>query len=150
MACRQCADDVSWCGQHTRMHRWHADDMRMMCRRCMDDVHVTPGVVLHEIRQLRQEQLCIKPKMASLLLVFFTTGDEYNVYSVQGILQNLFTLAMYMTWPIREIVPHMGKFLWTTMCCTEMSCEKQWGNKYKDETLQYYSIQNHIRNIQVI
>ena len=39
------------------------------CRRCADDVHVqvTPGAVLHEIRQLRQEQLCIKPKMASLL-----------------------------------------------------------------------------------
>ena len=26
-----------------------------------------PGAELHEIRQLRQEQLCIKPKMASLL-----------------------------------------------------------------------------------
>ena len=49
------------------------DDMQMTCacRRCADDVHIMPGVVLHEIWQLRQKdailQLCIKPNMASLL-----------------------------------------------------------------------------------
>ena len=68
MAWRQCADDMSWCRQHMRMRRWHADDVQTTCRWCADDMHVTPGAVLHEIRQLRQEQLCIKPKMASLLL----------------------------------------------------------------------------------
>ena len=31
----------------------HADDMRTMCV-CADDVYVSPGVVLHEIGQLRQ------------------------------------------------------------------------------------------------
>ena len=43
--------------------------MQMTCgqRACADDVYVTMGVVLHEIRQLRQEegshleQLCVKP-----------------------------------------------------------------------------------------
>ena len=46
--------------------------MTCACGQRADDVHVTPGVV-HEIRQLRQEdailQLCIKPNMASLLVV---------------------------------------------------------------------------------
>ena len=39
-----------------------------ICHPHVDDVHVTPGVVLHEIMQVRQEegsrhleQLCIKP-----------------------------------------------------------------------------------------
>ena len=41
--------------------------MTCACRRRADDVYITSGVVLHEIRQLRQEQLCIKPNMASLL-----------------------------------------------------------------------------------
>ena len=72
--CRWCADDMCVCGQCAGvddMCRWHADavGMWMTCGRhvCADDVHVTPGVVLHEIRQLRQEershleQLCIKP-----------------------------------------------------------------------------------------
>ena len=27
-----------------------------ICHPCADDVHVMPGVVLHEIRQLRQEE----------------------------------------------------------------------------------------------
>ena len=31
----------------------HVDDMRMMCVHA-DDMHVSPGVVLHEIGQLRQ------------------------------------------------------------------------------------------------
>ena len=33
------------------------DDMQMTfaCGQCVDDVHVMPGVVLHEIWQLRQE-----------------------------------------------------------------------------------------------
>ena len=57
-----CLDDM----QMTCRCRRHADNM---CGRHADDVHVTPGVVLHEIRQLRQEdgvQLCIKLNMASL------------------------------------------------------------------------------------
>ena len=35
-----------------------ADDVRMtsMCGQHVDDMHVMPGVVLHEIRQLRQEE----------------------------------------------------------------------------------------------
>ena len=40
-------------------------DICTSCGWCADDMHMTPGVVLHEIRQLRQgshlEQLCIKP-----------------------------------------------------------------------------------------
>ena len=31
-----------------------ADDVQTTCRRHADDMHVTPGVVLHEIGQLRQ------------------------------------------------------------------------------------------------
>ena len=67
MTYRWCADDVSFCGQHMRMHRWHTDDVettsgwraddvhgRHAQMTCADDVRVTPGVVLHEIGQLRQ------------------------------------------------------------------------------------------------
>ena len=85
MACRQCADDVSWCRRHMCMRRWHvddvwtmcpgaddtqtmcgrcADDTQMTCRQCADGVHVTPGAVLHEIRQLRQEEA--KPSWTAL------------------------------------------------------------------------------------
>ena len=71
MACRQCVDDVSMVRTtyaHMQMTcRQCADDT---CRRCVDNVHMITGAVLHEIRQLRQEQLCIKPKMASLLLLW--------------------------------------------------------------------------------
>ena len=84
MACRQCADDVSWCGQHTHMCRWHADDVRMTCRRRADDVQTTRGRRADDVqttcrRRARDarcstawnsatqaRQLCIKPKMASL------------------------------------------------------------------------------------
>ena len=64
-----------------------ADGLQTMCRwrvlvrttyahvqmthgRCADDVQMMAGAVLHKIRQLRQEQLCIKPKMASLFIFF--------------------------------------------------------------------------------
>ena len=70
LAMRSAADDV-W------MTCVHADDMQVWmtcaCRRCAcaddihvrmtsmcggraDDMHMMPGVVLHEIRQLRQEE----------------------------------------------------------------------------------------------
>ena len=67
-----CADDVHvWmtCGRHVC-----ADDMWTMY--AVDDVHVMPGVVLHEIRQLRQEershleQLCIKPTGLLVIICF--------------------------------------------------------------------------------
>ena len=66
------------CRQHAGV-----DDMQMTCacRGCAEDVHVTPGVVLHEIWQLRQEdgvQLCIKPNMASLLFLL----SEKNLQAV--------------------------------------------------------------------
>ena len=55
---------------HAQMtHRQHVDDVQTMHGRCADDMHVTPGAVLHEIQQLRQEQLCIKPKMVSLFRI---------------------------------------------------------------------------------
>ena len=54
MTGRRCADDVCMCEQHVddipACERC-ADDVRMTWA---DDVHVTPGVVLHEIGQLRQ------------------------------------------------------------------------------------------------
>ena len=86
MACRQCADDVSGadnirtCADDMRMMcRRCADDIQMTCRRCADDMHMMPGAVLHEIWQLRQEQLCIKPKMASLFSIFFIFPVFFNV-----------------------------------------------------------------------
>ena len=54
------ADNIRACTDDTRtMYRRCADDAWMTCRRrartmCADDVRVTPGVVLHEIGQLRQ------------------------------------------------------------------------------------------------
>ena len=58
----------------------------MKSRSHADDMHVTLGVVLHEIGQLRQgshlEQLCIKP--TGLLVVFYRTT-------------NLLTLNLSMT-----------------------------------------------------
>ena len=52
-----------------------------ICHLRVDDMHVMPGVVLHEIRQLRQEegshhleQLCIKP--TGLLVYIF----KCNIY----------------------------------------------------------------------
>ena len=81
--CRWCVDDMCVCRQCAGaddMCGWHADNVHvwMTCRRhvcaddmwttyAADDVHLMLGVVLHEIRQLRQEershleQLCIKP-----------------------------------------------------------------------------------------
>ena len=54
-----------------------------ICYPCVDDVHVMPGVVLHEIRQLRQEegsrhleQLCIKP--TGLLVIFAGSLESAN------------------------------------------------------------------------
>ena len=61
---RSAADDV-WmtcaCADDMQVQMTCPDDMQTTCR-CgcrrhvhADNVHVTPGVVLHEIRQLRQE-----------------------------------------------------------------------------------------------
>ena len=79
---RSAADDVRMTyvlADDVRLTYTPADNVRMMyppaddvpddiCHPHADDVHVMPGVVLHEIRQLRQEegsrhleQLCIKP-----------------------------------------------------------------------------------------
>ena len=68
------------CRQHAG-----ADNMQMTCAcgRRADDMHITPGVVLHEIRQLRQEdgvQLCIKPNMASLLLMLLISKGSKVVF----------------------------------------------------------------------
>ena len=84
MACRQCADDVSWCGQHTRMRRWHmhaqmtrrwcADDMQTMRGWCADDVRTTCTwcQVQYCMKFGNSGKLCIKPKMASLLHLMST------------------------------------------------------------------------------
>ena len=56
----------------------HSRVIRTSCGRRADDIHVMPGVVLHEIGQLRRgshlEQLCIKPT---------------------GLLVNVFLVAIY-------------------------------------------------------
>ena len=48
MTCRRHADNVQM------THGWCVDDVQMMCGWHADDVRMTPGVVLHEIGQLRQ------------------------------------------------------------------------------------------------
>ena len=79
---RSAADDVRMTyvpADDVWMTYTPADNVRMMyppaddvpddiCHPHADDMHMMPGVVLHEIRQLRQEegschleQLCIKP-----------------------------------------------------------------------------------------
>ena len=54
----------------------HSHVIHTMCGWYVDDMHVMPGVVLHEIGQLRQgshlEQLCIKP-----------TGLLVNIYAMK-------------------------------------------------------------------
>ena len=80
-----------------------ADDvLDDICHPRVDDVHVTPGVVLHEIRQLRQEegsrhleQLCIKP---TALLVFNIVLNFFMKKSLIG-LQMLF----YGTYPDNNV-----------------------------------------------
>ena len=54
--CRWCADDICACRWHVDdVHAcgWHADDICVSGRRA-DDIQMTPGLVLHEIGQLRQ------------------------------------------------------------------------------------------------
>ena len=79
---RSAADDVRMTyvpADDVQMTYTPVDNVQMMyppadnilddiCHPHADNVHMTPGVVLHEIRQLRQEegsrhleQLCIKP-----------------------------------------------------------------------------------------
>ena len=94
---RSAADDV-------RMTCVHVDDVQVrmtcagdmhvqmtcMCGRhaCVDNVHVMTGVVLHEIRQLRQEegshleQLCIKPTglLVDIELVLKNSVSNYYHY----------------------------------------------------------------------
>ena len=76
----QCADNVSWCGWHTHMRRWHADDVWTMCRRCTDDVWTmcTWRQVQYcmkfgnsgKRKRSHLEQLCIKPNDGLLVSLF--------------------------------------------------------------------------------
>ena len=36
-------DNIFTCADDTHMHRWHANNVRTMCRRCVDDVQTTRG-----------------------------------------------------------------------------------------------------------
>ena len=60
---RSAADDVQMTntpGDNVRMTYPPADNvLDNICHPRADDMHVTPGVVLHEIRQLRQEEAAI-------------------------------------------------------------------------------------------
>ena len=84
---RSAADDVWMTCVHVddvQVRMTCVDDMQMTCM-CgqhahVDDVHMTTGVVLHEIRQLRQEegshpeQLCIKPTGLLVVCVLYLSG----------------------------------------------------------------------------